>query len=382
MKKIKVLYTGAFRFPQGDAAALRVYSIAKLFQKNQCDIEFAGWEQRNDDREYTFDGFHCQAQCELDKTNQNSVKRLLNFIFKGVNTVKWIYKNNRFDIIVLYNPPSFFAFSMFLFSKIYDVKIVLDTTEWYESSHLVGGKYGIASMENYIRMKLIYKFFKNKIVISSYLDRFYHSQNSIIVPPILVDEYHKIDNPIDGSINFIYAGQLGKKDLILPFIFMLPQIVAKIGLNIKFRIVGLSTTEVKKIIIENNKSWDVYSRYIECYGYVSREEVLELYKSSHFSILLRMNQRYALAGFPTKAVESWSQSCPIVTNNIGDLYLYTNKYNSIIIDENFHGLEENLIAIINNKYYNEMRSQAFGAFKSNFTINSRLHDFNKFYRGL
>jgi glycosyltransferase involved in cell wall biosynthesis len=50
--------------------------------------------------------------------------------------------------------------------------------------------------------------------------------------------------------------------------------------------------------------------------------------------LFRDFKRYALAGFPTKAMESLAYGCPIITNAVGDLSKFAeNNVNALVMSE-------------------------------------------------
>src|SRR5690606_26299269 len=84
----------------------------------------------------------------------------------------------------------------------------------------------------------------------------------------------------------------------------------------------------------NNDETEKYIGFVRCHGRISRLEVNALYRRSHFSVLFREKERYALAGFPTKAVESWSAGCPIIGNAVGDFgAIASHMKDSILVDE-------------------------------------------------
>lgn len=172
---MKFLYTGAFRFPDQDAAAKRVLNVSKALPTN-IEVEFAGWEDNyKGDSVYNYQSYQCFSQGELLSKN-NIFLRLLSFLFKGWKTFNWLRKRERYDGIILYNPPFIFALTMLMYCKFKKIKLILDSTEWYESEHLIGGRYGIASIENYLRMKCAYPLFTNVIVISAFLSNIFSAR--------------------------------------------------------------------------------------------------------------------------------------------------------------------------------------------------------------
>ncbi|MDR8439252.1 glycosyltransferase family 1 protein, partial [Acinetobacter baumannii] len=43
----KILFTGAFRFPDGDAASLRINNMINILKSAYDEILVCGWEQKN-----------------------------------------------------------------------------------------------------------------------------------------------------------------------------------------------------------------------------------------------------------------------------------------------------------------------------------------------
>ncbi|MEZ9670848.1 lipopolysaccharide biosynthesis protein RfbU [Vibrio lentus] len=320
-----ILYTGAFRFPDKDAAAFRVKSVADCLRKEGFNVDIAGWEKGGNS--YKHDGFRCYPQSELDQDVMGRFKpfkRLLNFVFKGSKTLKWINSNNNYDVFILYNPFFFFSLVMLLWGRVNGKKIIIDSTEWYESEHLIGGKFGLASCENWMRMNITYPKFDNIICISDFLVNYYKSKGvkNIIKLYPMHDESIIKNNTLQkrdySKLVFFYAGQPGKKDIVLDFIGKLELIQRETNKRVIFKIAGSSIDDIKK---SSNYSPKILRsiKFVESMGFISREEVFEQYRRSDYSILFREDKRYAYAGFPTKGMESLINGCPIILNDVGDI---------------------------------------------------------------
>jgi glycosyltransferase involved in cell wall biosynthesis len=339
MSEVKtVLYTGAFRFPDQDAAAFRVFSLAGLFRSSGCNVVFAGWESASDGiRHYVYRGYNCFSQDEFRNDTTNPLRRLFGFLFRGHKTALWIWKNRKsFDVIVAYNPTVFLSLLLLLMGKLVPFQVVLDSTEWYESNHLPGGSLGLASFENWVRMNLAYKLFSNVICISSFLENHFTGKNSLRIPPLLPDNnLIKLERPdINAGVNLIYAGESGKKDRLTAIIASLPKIQDEIRTRIQLHIVGMTWDELSALLDGHGLNPNHFSIFVVCHGRLTRKEVLNLYCFCHFSVLFRDSKRYALAGFPTKAMESLASGCPIITNAVGDLSkLLENGVNAFILEE-------------------------------------------------
>lgn len=333
-----LLYTGAFRFPDHDAAAFRVLSIAELLKSNGQNVVFAGWERPPSvGQHYVHGNYDCFSQDEFRYGTSNPFRRLLGFMFRGRKTVRWIWKNrDNFDAVIAYNPPVFFSLMLLLIGKFVPFKVILDCTEWYESAHLPGGRFGLAALENWLRMNFVYKLFDNVICISAFLENHFTALNSVRIPPMLPDiDRCQLERPdILLGINFIYAGEAGQKDRLTRFISRLPRIQELIRNKIQIHIVGMTRGQLSTLLVENCLDENKLSKYIVCHGRISREEVFQLYDICHFSVLFRDHRRYAIAGFPTKAMESLHRGCPMITNAVGDLSeCITHELNAFVLEE-------------------------------------------------
>jgi glycosyltransferase involved in cell wall biosynthesis len=380
-----VLYTGAFRFPDQDAAAFRVLSVAELFKSSGCAVVFAGWERPpNGVKRYVYSGYDCFSQDEFRGGVVNPIKRLFSFLFRGHKTAKWIWKNREsFGAIVAYNPTVFFSLMLLLMARLVPFKIILDSTEWYESDHLPGGPFGLASLENWLRMNLLYKLFNNVICISSFLENYFIDKSPVRIPPLLSNENFITPSRPDirSGINLIYAGEAGKKDRLTTLIASLPKIQEEIQTRINLHIVGMSKDELSVLLGEGDVRQDYLSASVVCYGRVTREEVLEVYGFCHFSILFRDYKRYAYAGFPTKAMESLASGCPIITNAVGDLSkILANGVNAFILEESqlVQQLPTLFNQVLSDKSYESMANSARSVAINHFSPNAYKKKFAAF----
>src|SRR5690606_32647500 len=147
------------------------------------------------------------------------------------------------------------------------IKLVLDSTEWYEGGHLQMGRFGLPAFENYLRMNVVYPKFTNIISISSFLDNYYLSQGvkNRFLLPILVDGYSKFKKrEIKNQINFIYAGNLGKKDNIIQFLKFLPELNRALCCSVFFNIAGVNSIELEKLLGVND--YKKIQNYVKCHG--------------------------------------------------------------------------------------------------------------------
>jgi glycosyltransferase involved in cell wall biosynthesis len=202
--------------------------------------------------------------------------------------------------------------------------LVCDCTEWYKGKHLPGGTFGLSNADNQIRIRLLYPCIKNILVISSFLENYLkkRSCNTIVLPP-MVDKYDQKWKPTENAQiqdgkkvrRLIYAGDPGKKDLLLPLFHALA-IINKDVTRVEITLLGI---EPKKLNLIFPWKEQRLPSYIKCLGRVPMNKVPEHYMQSDYSVLLREPERYAQAGFPTKLVESLCSGIPVITNRTSDI---------------------------------------------------------------
>ena len=134
---------------------------------------------------------------------------------------------------------------------------------------------------------------------------------------------------------FLYAGSPGKKDYLAEIIKGFSLLPQELLTRVELQLLGISKEQLATLCGVEESAVEYMGNSLVCLGRVPREEVLNRLAAADFTVLLRSEtQRYAKAGFPTKAVESLSTATPIITNLTSDLGLYLKDgYNSIIVSD-------------------------------------------------
>lgn len=346
----RIIITGAFRFPEGDAASARVVGTAKALRKAGFAVEFAGWEdqERPEDKQpeggYSYQGFKYTSQSDLREQKLSPWKRLVRYLLMGSNTLKWLKSTDLTDVssIVAYHGSSIFLLRLMFFCFKKNIKLFFDCTEWYDSKNLVGGRLGIVSIDNAIRMYLINNIIGQGIVISSYLEGYYKNKNCRIlkVPP-LIDiadaKWHSEDTnthqPNAGdSLKLVYAGTPAKKDLLGNALRGLKILHAE-GCKIELHLLGPSRKALLECLDGEESVLHEIEDMLVLHGRVKQMDVPKLVAKADFSILLRPQERYAQAGFSTKFVESLMASVPVIANVTGDIASFIKDNESGILIE-------------------------------------------------
>lgn len=358
----RILYIGGFRFPNGDAAAARVLNNGKLLKDLGYDVKYLSFGQSKfyEYNSTIYDGFEFEITNDIDTNFTNPFKRLHRFIFSGKNAIQYINDNlETFDIIIAYNPSLYLNFTLQKLCQKYKKKYSIDLTEWYQYDEFPGGYILPFAWMNELNMKVLHNSVNDKILISTYLDKYYHKSNNIILPPLIDSEDQKWNINQKALENFegiriIYAGNPSKKDSLDIVIKSVLVLVNK-GYSIQLIILGITYSEYNMDIDFSN-----YTDNIKFLGKVKQDYVPFYYNSSDFSIILRENTRKNNSGFPTKFVESLMASCPVITNLVSDIdkYIIEDENGFIVNDISIDQLTNVFYKILNYNNLNKLRGNA------------------------
>lgn len=344
----KIIYTGAFRFPDGDAAATRVLGIGKALSASGYEVEFAGWEEheRQQDRQasghYVFHGFRYKSQRDLRNKKLSPLMRLWHYLFIGNNTLKWLNSTDLSGVaaIIVYQGTSIFLLRLLYFCRLRKINLIIDCTEWHDSKDLVGGRWGIVNFDNEIRMKFVNTLIGNLIVISKYLENYYKKKNCnvILLPPLLdVSDNDRaytpqIEQNKTGTIKLAFVGSPLRErwDVILRGM----QILKETGFNISLEIFGSSKESFRSVLGSSNSLLDRLGETVIVHGRLPKNEYINALASVDFAILIRSTARWSMSCFPSKVPELLSLGIPILLYSTSDLneYLEDGK-NAVFLTE-------------------------------------------------
>lgn len=319
----KILYVSNSCFPNS-ASGIRVTNLSKLLKNIGYDVELLSnnlisfipddylkqIEIKEVDGFLTFNYNGLVYYYKNNKLLNNKVFNFIELLLNNfqINNIRTICKVKKIDILILYNPLYRVAKILLKFCKKYDIKLIIDNTEWYEGKKDFFGNHIAKSVNR--RITKLDKKINNIISISPWMNRWYIERNinSICVLP-LMEKFHK---PIvfnkSKIINLIYCGVPGKKDLIEPLV----DCIKKLNENenrFKLTIIGVDYEYF------NDEKLSDYN--IFCLGKVRNDKVYQYYQESDFSCLFRYDKRYARAGFSTKVAESLSNGVPVLCNVVG-----------------------------------------------------------------
>lgn len=338
---MRVAYVGPFWYSLSHANSLRVAGVSAALASKGIDVEIGSAEKRCSSGAGG-GGAGVSVSCldEFADPSWPKWRRVLRGFDMGDKTARWIdHMSPRLDCVILYGTPFGYLRRLIPLLKARRVPLVLDVVEWYEPSHMPGGKYGPFALANEYSMRVLAKQAAGVIAISRYLERYFLDLGlpTIRIPP-LFSESNK-ERPLqfrdgDDKTHFVYAGSPGVKDE-MRLVMKAFLVAAKRGMPIRLHLVGLSQGYVSDVLREHYSEHDIQLLRSHCvfYGRVENSVSRSIVSSCDFSLLLRPDLRYSRAGFPSKVGESLTLGTPMVANLSSNLdEVLIDGRNSLVVD--------------------------------------------------
>jgi len=347
--KKRILYAGNFRLNPPDAAGKRVLELSHGFAKLGHIVDLLP--------------MNAPLNCALAFNSANPFsEELINdnmSYWQILSAVTKSIKKQDYSHVILYNPSAGLSLVTLLRSFKGRFSVILDCTEWYEAEHLSSFA---AKAEVFTRMRCLYPMFRRSIAISPFLERYLSHKQSIVIPPLvraseLVQGNSDRDFLSDGKLKICYAGFPGSKDRIDLLATSLDNIAASLPFKVELHLAGPDESELADLFSSLGGHLSVHA-----HGRLTRHAIMDMYRTSQLSAVFRNDARYEKAGFPTKAVESWSQAVPVIVLNHSVFAAIGREYGAVI-DVDSANIEGAMIELLTDLYfhpatYNRLRAGA------------------------
>jgi len=340
----RALIVGEFRFPVGEASSIRVLGIGKILKEIGYNVFFVGktWNRENISIAGEYEGFNYENVKIPDAISKlKSLNIYVRSGIKAIDIIKRNYNNEKIDLIICYGSASRYIYPLLKFCHKKNIKFVVDVVEWYDPTHVRGGRFGPFAFDVSWGAKKLIPQCDGVIAISSYLENYYlNKKKKVIRIPVTVDVTQskwniKNESPFDKDhLNIIYAGTPGKKDLIAAAIVGLQDLIIK-GYKVKLHIIGPTPTDIKEILDESEDFFNVLGNSLVFHGRIEQNCIPQMLSKADFSVLIRPNKLYANAGFPTKFVESLTIGLPVICNITSDIGMYLKEGQNGFVMEDY-----------------------------------------------
>jgi glycosyltransferase involved in cell wall biosynthesis len=325
-----IAYIGPFKFPDASAPSRRIEGMLRSLRAAGHKL-YVGAGHSTDDRTSALAVEEYKTLCALrycdEVPTQGAPKlyKLYRHLTCGGDTLRWLQQlDPRPDAVILFGGFVPYLARLLPWAAHNGVAVIVDAVEWYDTTHLPGGRFGPLAANSEIAMRWLYPRAGNIIAISRFLETYYERKGcrTVRVPPTLDVKGTLARLEVStGRLELAYAGVPGKKDLIENIVEAVLR-VDPAGKQLRLTLVGPTAEAVLGLQAVRSRDSRRMPPCLEAVGRVSHDRALDIVRGSDFMPLLRPPHRYAQAGFPTKVAESLSLGTPVLCNVTSDLGEY------------------------------------------------------------
>lgn len=339
--------------PDKNAAAHRAMAISRIVESVGYVPVVIGMDKNidNDDIIKTKKEFFKTSVFEMHYPS-NSIE-WLKMLFDSkqvIRVIEYLGISNIQAIILMdyFSPALYFLMK---YCKKHNIRLILDTVDWFSKSSYPFPKNLIKNFDTFIRMHFLNKKTDYLITISSFLEDYYkkHVDQLFRIPGIYYSSCStKQIKYIPGNVKLIsFVGDPGKKCQKEKIDWVIKAVckINKKAKKIKFVVAGIDKETLRKnrpdlFLLEN------FDDSVEIIGRISHNDCSELLIRSDFSVVIREDTLLSNAGFPTKIGEAYANGTPVLTTPTSDIsdYVY-DGYGFVAKDCSYEAVEQMLIKI-------------------------------------
>lgn len=377
---MKAIICGLLKYPNGDAGSIRQSKLAEMLRRLDYEVLVVGLGEYTKLNIIESDSI---PYISLRGEKSDKLHKIFDYI-KYWYKLKKIMVKYKPDVVLIDDIGVIRTIQMKKYCSTNRIILVHDSVEWYSPEQFKFGKFSWAYIsKNIINTQLINSNCR-VIAISKYLENHFSSKGieCIRIPIVLSSrDFNRRKNTKADKVCFTYAGQIGKKDYIQTILKSFSLLSRETLNKVEINIVGSSREDVLKLGVENSVL-DKINDVITFFGKIENSKVIKLLEKTDFTLLIRdPSKRYAKAGFPSKMVESLSNSTPLVCNLTSDMDEYLQNNKNALIADNFeeHTVAEVLKKAISMNYESrcEMYTNAIKTAEENFTLDRYLRSLAK-----
>lgn len=320
----KILYIGGFRLPDQNAAAHRVLSVGRILDSIGYTVEYLGIADKTE--RCIQAGLPIGAFSTYIQKYPQSGREWMKYATDIQNILHVLDKSNDWFAVIAYNYPAIALAKLKKALHKRQILLLSDCTEWYPLRSLSMHSL-LSCLDSELRMRLVQKKIDGIITISSFLQKYYRKQTTVLIPP-LVDledpkwkarEYFNREDKTGCRI--VYAGSTDvKKDRL----DVIVRLMEKCSVDIKAEIIGVDQSTFLQWYPKMEKQIDLLQKngQLTFRGWISHNEAIVSICSADWTVFFREKNRVNMAGFPTKFVESITCGTPVITTGTSDLPAY------------------------------------------------------------
>lgn len=329
MEKGTIIYVGAFEMPDKNAAAHRVSSIGKIFDILGFHTVFLGRAPENE----RFSGVRKSSFSDdvYEISAPGSTKEWIKYMLDTSAIKDVCGRCSDVRMIIMYDMPYFsFLAAESAFSKM-GIKVVYDCAEWADVTEGSFLKRYYKKFDDMLIRRCLSGRADGIICISNMMKNAYKDNPNLLKLPPMVDVndeiWHQEKIGHGDKFEFCFAGTIGSsKECIDGIIRAFSAVRSE---KAALRIVGMTKDELCSVFPQLSVEAD--DSRISFMGRLSHFDTIKYVLSCDCCIFIREQSRKNNAGFPTKFVEAYTCSVPIITTDTSDIKEYIDSLSKGII---------------------------------------------------
>jgi glycosyltransferase involved in cell wall biosynthesis len=343
MQNSRVIICEDGHFPRGDAGANRIQYLAMALIEAQKEVVIVSYDKSDASTVYK-DGFsHYLGIPYLNaKIGNNLVlKKVGEKIFGGKNVLRVLkfLSPSSDDVVIIYGSNSLFVSPILSYCRRKKIKSVIDVVEWHQPFQYEGGYTSIRYRSAKHTFEVLAKKADSVIAISSVIKKYYTDNGcrAEIFPP-MTDTSEQTPTeivPFEIGIHIIYPGNPFNKDDIGVMLKGLTALPAHKLDHVYFHMTGVKEERLRKYLKEDQSVVDRLGKHLVMHGWMSYDELTNLYQKMDFLFLSRPDNLVTRANFPSKLPELMGWGIVPICIRVGDYYTYLDDgKNALLFDDN------------------------------------------------
>jgi glycosyltransferase involved in cell wall biosynthesis len=332
MSRNVIIYAGGFKLPDGNASAQRVLVNAKLLRDLGYTVVMVG-KHHNPTKEpsdarvtrFEVEGFDCfNIEQPTADRKYPAYARSGDTVLSAIDQIG----RDRVFAIMAYNYPLGGLQALLAYARSNGIVPIVDTTEWYGFDGGFTPRNLKRFLQHEYRMRVVQKQVGNLSCGSRFLQNYYRSYNTMVLPNCVDMAAPKWTSPLPSfeksSRRFVYAGSpgVGMSKEYVHWVVDSFAACKQEGLPFELRIVGLTAENLTKAFPEYKAKIAALGDQVTFLGRVPHQQAINEIRMADFFVFLRPNTRVNQAGCPTKLAEAFGGGVPTITNDSGDVGVY------------------------------------------------------------
>lgn len=336
-----VILGDLFTFPEGDAAANRIYTYAKgiLEEKGRITVVC----MRNvygEEGGVTTEGISYFYPFNQKARSEHFVKRSFWKVKKYLSTIKVLRKINRdakLDAILLYSETFVLTIFAFALTRIFSCLLLVEQSEHPLRIYL-GNRFKYAI--GIIKLAILSKLYDGVLCISNVLQSYYrghirkNARIALVAPT--VDFSRFATKSKESPFPFAYIGYFGKLtfetdavDVLIKAFGLIAHEFPELNLVLSGKPGTLGEGAEMKRLVEDLG----IAKRVVFLGYLKREEIPNYISNAKVLVMVRKGNLLSEYSFPSKLLEYLATGVPTIAVNVGEIKRYFDDGENIQIVE-------------------------------------------------